>query len=154
MAQRSTQRTDILSAARCSDILPESYLRNLSNLPVHRNIAQIGHDVPNCVLAYSTKFRCTCQDKFHFFLENVQFIIMCERANKLRRTYFFTQKRRRGYEIRVLKARGAADYRGNVRKGRKAGRDCRARRQVPSDHIPRARARQDRGNGLPLSSRV
>lgn len=67
---------------------------------------------------------------------------------------FFTQKRRRGYEIRVLKARGAADYRGNVRKGRKAGRDCRARRQVPSDHIPRARARQDRGNGLPLSSRV
>ena len=84
----------------------------------------------------------------------VQFIIMCERANKLRRTYFFTQKRRRGYEIRVLKARGAADYRGNVRKGRKAGRDCRACRQVPSDHIPRARARQDRGNGLPLSSRV
>ena len=55
---------------------------------------------------------------------------------------------------RVLKARGAANYRGNVRKGRKAGRDCRARRQVPSDHIPRARARQDRGNGLPLSSRV
>lgn len=85
---------------------------------------------------------------------NVAFIIKCERANKLRRTYFFTQKRRRGYEIRVLKARGAADYRGNVRKGRKAGRDCRACRQVPSDHIPRARARQDRGNGLPLSSRV
>lgn len=84
----------------------------------------------------------------------VQFIIMCERADKLRRTYFFTQKRRRGYEIRVLKARGAADYRGNVRKGRKAGRDCRACRQVPSDHIPRARARQDRGNRLPLSSRV
>lgn len=25
------------------------------------------------------------------------FIIKCERANKLRRTYFFTQKRRRGY---------------------------------------------------------
>ena len=86
--------------------------------------------------------------------EGVAFIIKCERANKLRRTYFFTQKRRRGYEIRVLKARGAADYRGNVRKGRKAGRDCRACRQVPSDHIPRARARQDRGNGLPLSSRV
>ena len=85
---------------------------------------------------------------------HVAFIIKCERANKLRRTYFFTQKRRRGYEIRVLKARGAADYRGNVRKGRKAGRDCRACRQVPSDHIPRARARQDRGNGLPLSSRV
>lgn len=85
---------------------------------------------------------------------DVAFIIKCERANKLRRTYFFTQKRRRGYEIRVLKARGAADYRGNVRKGRKAGRDCRACRQVPSDHIPRARARQDRGNGLPLSSRV
>ena len=69
MAQRSTQRTDILSAARCSDILPESYLRNLSNLPVHRNIAQIGQDAPNRGLAYSTKFRCTCQDKFHFFLE-------------------------------------------------------------------------------------
>lgn len=30
-------------------------------------------------------------------LGSVQFIIMCERANKLRRTYFFTQKRRRGY---------------------------------------------------------
>ena len=95
MAQRSTQRTDILSAARCSDILPESYLRNLSNLPVHRNIAQIGQDAPNRGLAYSTKFRCTCQDKFHFFLENVQFIIMCERANKLRRTYF---SRRNGGE--------------------------------------------------------
>lgn len=90
----------------------------------------------------------------YFSAWNVQFIIMCERADKLRRTYFFTQKRRRGYEIRVLEARGAADYRGNVRKRRKAGRDCRARRQVPSDHIPRARARQDRGNGLPLSSRV
>ncbi len=38
MAQRSTQRTDILSAARCSDILPESYLRSLSNLPVHRSV--------------------------------------------------------------------------------------------------------------------
>ena len=69
MAQRSTQRTDILSAARCSDILPESYLRNMSNLPVHRNIAQIGQNAPNRGLAYSTKFRCTCQDKFHFFLE-------------------------------------------------------------------------------------
>lgn len=90
----------------------------------------------------------------YFSAWNVQFIIMCERADKLRRTYFFTQKRRRGYEIRVLKARGTADYRGNVRKGRKAGRDCRACWKVPSDHIPRARARQDRGNGLPLSSRV
>ena len=79
MAQRSTQRTDILSAARCSDILPESYLRNLSNLPVHRNIAQIGQDAPNRGLAYSTKFRCTCQDKFHFFLENVESIIKCRR---------------------------------------------------------------------------
>ena len=75
MAQRSTQRTDILSAARCSDILPESYLRSLSNLPVHRNIAQIGQDAPNRGLAYSTKFRCTCQDKFHFFLETCSLLL-------------------------------------------------------------------------------
>ena len=79
MAQRSTQRTDILSAARCSDILPESYLRNMSNLPVHRNIAQIGQNAPNRGLAYSTKFRCTCQDKFHFFLE--KFLAVSFRGN-------------------------------------------------------------------------
>ena len=147
-----------------------SYTRFLSNLVREMRLELtrlLPHAPQTCLSTYSStlafNFRLlgyynhtsrVCQ-VFYFFLAGcVQFIIMCERANKLRRTYFFTQKRRRGYEIRVLKARGAADYRGNVRKGRKAGRDCRACRQVPSDHIPRARARQDRGNGLPLSSRV
>ena len=81
MAQRSTQRTDILSAARCSDILPESYLRNLSNLPVHRNIAQIGQDAPNRGLAYSTKTNCTCQDNFKIFSKNF-FIAAKRQKNK------------------------------------------------------------------------
>ena len=85
---------------------------------------------------------------------DVAFIIKCERATKLRRTYFFMQKRRRDNEIRVFEARGAADYRGYVRRGRKAGRNRKARRQVPSDHLPRARAGQDRRNGLSLSARV
>lgn len=39
-------------------------------------------------------------------------------------------------------------------KGAKPGEIAERVGQVPSDHIPRARARQDRGNGLPLSSRV
>lgn len=84
----------------------------------------------------------------------VPFIIKCERATKLRRTYFFMQKRRRDNEIRVFEARGAADYRGYVRRGRKAGRNRKARRQVSSDYLPRARAGQDRRNGLSLSARV
>ena len=84
----------------------------------------------------------------------VAFIIKCERANKLRRTYFFMQERRRDNEIRVFEARGAADYRGHVRRGRKAGRNRTASRQVPSYNLPLARAGQDTENGLSLSARV